>query len=475
MRWRLGLLTAALGLAGCGGGGGGSAPAPDPTYTARSAGLGVPVSATVGTQASLRFEGAASGEEYWLILASLAAPAGTATVTVNGGTNTLPLLPELQAASRARDRGVEDVTGIRAATRQAALPEVGSVRTFSVTAVGGSTVQAALRQIGTHCLLYVDQAVPAADFTDDQLADLRDQFDTALYPSVVAHYGAPVDVDSNGRVIILFSPLLNARGYGAFYPGDLNGGSPNEADMLYVLVPQPDQGQPYDSLRPAILATLTHELQHLINYSRKVILYNGAGADEVWMNEAMSFLAEQFAGFLDSAGGSPENVAFYLNSPERSTLRQLGSDYTDGQAGGAFLFLRYLADRFGEGITHTLVDSALRGPTNVENATGQSYDNLLLDFAAALVLDESGLTSDPRFIIPSFDTHGTYQFGGQLSGPHATAVSAASDPAFRVALPRTGLRFIRLTNPAAAGVTLNVTAAAADDVRAVLLRMPAQG
>ncbi len=138
MRWRRGLILAALGLVGCGGGGGtGTTPAPEPTYDARSAGLGEPVFATLGAAASLRFEGAAAGEEYWLILASLAAPPGTATVVVNGGTATLPLLPELQVPSRRRDRGPEDLPGGRAASRQAALPDLGSTRGFSVTAVGG--------------------------------------------------------------------------------------------------------------------------------------------------------------------------------------------------------------------------------------------------------------------------------------------------------------------------------------------------
>lgn len=475
MRLRYALVLAVAGLSGCGGGGGGGGTGSnqDPTYTARSAGLGAPVFATVGSQASLRFEGAAAGEEYWLILASLASPPGTATVTANGGTNTLPLLPELQARRRLRDSGPDLLGGRPGRARQAALPAVGSVRTFSVTAVGGSTVQATLRQIGTHCLLYVDNDVPAADFADAQLADVREQFDTLLYPGDVAHYGAPVDVDGNQRVLILFSPLLNLRGYGAFYPGDLNEGTPNSADMLYVLVPQPDQGQPYETLRPAILATLGHELQHLINYSRKVLLYQGSGSDEVWLNEGMSFLAEQYLGFLDSAGGSPENVAWYFSSPERYTLRQLGSDYDDGHAGAAYLFLRYLTDRFGDDLTHAMVDSPRRGPENVEAATGQDLETLVLDWAAALLLDESGLSNDPRYAIPSFDTRGNYQYGGQLTGPHATAVNAASDPVFRVVLPRTGLRFIRLTSPHAAGVTVNVTAQASDDVRAVLVRMPA--
>ena len=472
--WRR-LLGAALLLTGCGGGGGGGAADPGPTYDARSAGLGEPVFAEVGQSASLRFEGATAGQEYWLILASLASPPGTTTAVVNSGTTTLPLLPELQVASRLRDQPY-DAAVTPGGTRQAgALPALDSTRTFSVTAVGGSTVMARLRRIGTHCLLYVDQAVPEADFTDANLADLQAQFDAAIYPGDVSHYGEPVDVDANDRVIILFSPLLNARGYGAFYPGDLNGGSPNSADMLYVLVPQPDEGEPYDTLRPAILATLTHELQHLINYSRKVLIYSGASSDEVWINEAMSFLAEQYLGFLDSAGGSPENVAYYFASPERYTLRQLGSDYDDGHAGAAYLFLRYLADRFGDNLTHLLIESALRGPENVQAATGQPLDDLVLDWAAALLLDGTGLNSDGRFDIPSFDTRGDFQFGGQLTGPRATAVDAASGaPAFRAVLPHTGLRFIRLTNPAASGVTLNVTGAASEDLRAVLVRMPAQ-
>ncbi|HEX8944974.1 MAG TPA: hypothetical protein VF785_17695, partial [Gemmatimonadaceae bacterium] len=96
----------------------------------------------------------------------------------------------------------------------AALPDVGSLRDFRVIfgALGSfssSTVSARLDYVGANLLLYVDTLAPANGFTSAQLQAFGQYFDQTLYQIDVAAFGAPADVDGNGRVIMLLSPSVN--------------------------------------------------------------------------------------------------------------------------------------------------------------------------------------------------------------------------------------------------------------------------
>ncbi|NUQ01393.1 MAG: hypothetical protein HUU35_16235, partial [Armatimonadetes bacterium] len=430
----------ALGLlAACGGGGGGAPTQPDgPSGTTLQRGVPLVLS-TAGESLTVTGLG---GDDLVLVLSSEANPTGQAQVTVNGGQQELPQL------GVGRERA-----GLRRDPARPVVPQPlptlrrqDEERTFLLGGIGFFTsVSAALRYGGEHGLFYVDFDTPAADLTDAQLAELGSSFDQQIYSTVVSLFGEPSDIDDNGRVLVLFTPWVNRRGYGVFSPGDLAPTGGNQADMIYSLVPQPDQGKDYATLRDGLLATLAHELQHLVNYHQKHLLA-GLGGEESWLNEGLSFCAEQAGGWLDSPGGSPENVAAYFAAPERYPLVELTGNYQDGHVGASYLFVRYLADRFGDEVFRRLATSALTGRANVAAATGADFGLLLRDWSAALYLSVSGLSTDPRYRISGFDTHGTYTHGGALTGPALSQVDASSGaPSFRAGLARAGLRFIRLS------------------------------
>ena len=73
---------------------------------------------------------------------------------------------------------------------------------------------------------------------------------------------------------------------------------------------------------------------------------------------------------------------------------------------GGFTFCTYLHDRFGpEAVKKISGGSPLSGGDNLQQATGRTPEQLLVDFSVALLL--TGTTTDPRYQITSIPVRGT--------------------------------------------------------------------
>ncbi len=159
-------------------------------------------------------------------------------------------------------------------------------------------------------LIYVDQASPAPGFTSTQLTSFGQYFDQTLYDIDSTAFGAPSDIDQNGRVIMLLTPLVNglvttsacvSQGYiaGYFNPEDLAGPSDpssNHAEIFYSEVPDPNGSvscaHSVSDVDFDVPATFLHELQHLINYSDHVLI-RGVDPQSSWLDEGLSIAAEE--------------------------------------------------------------------------------------------------------------------------------------------------------------------------------------
>ena len=153
--------------------------------------------------------------------------------------------------------------------------------------------------LGTKSIVLADTLNPAGGFTDADYRRISARFDTLVYPLDVGAFGAPSDIDGNGRVGIIFTRTVNEQtpasvNYfvgGFFNPRDLfpkvaavatdNCPASNEGEMFYMLAP--DSGGVVngnvrttgfvDSLTTGVLA---HEFQHLINASRRIYINTAA-------------------------------------------------------------------------------------------------------------------------------------------------------------------------------------------------------
>lgn len=308
-----------------------------------------------------------------------------------------------------------------------APPTVGEVQTFKVctnlqcTTFGSVTATA--RYVGQHAAVFLDNTVPTADpLQDSDLTELGLAFDTYHYAIDTTAFGRESDIDGNGVVLILMTNAVNdltpdctnGRVIGYFYGGDLLGGSnSNRAEIFYTLVPAPatpqcalaTRRQVVDNLKP----TLIHEFQHMISFNQHTLIRAG-NSEEVWLNEAMSHLAEELGGRLipnsecpapftscrsQYTSGDIFNAYDYLKDTEAHFLiYPTASSGTLEERGSTWLFLRWTLDQFStdsilaSATTRALVATSLTGVTNITAVTGGNFSTMVPQWLLATYLDD---------------------------------------------------------------------------------------
>jgi len=341
---------------------------------------------------------------------------------------------------RSRERQTAFLPRTAAVRAAAALPALGALRSFSVIASVDASqfadVTAKLRYVGDHILVWVDTtSIP--DLPDSELQALSHVFDADLYPLDEATFGLPSDVDGNGHVHVVLTPVVNRltpagqctlSGFvsGFFSAHDLYPAAAhaNGGEVFYGFVP--DSVATYGCSHPksefsrAIRNTFIHELQHLINYEQHVLLRGGLEED-IWLNEGLSHMAEETASRMYEARyppplgrGTPDqmfpdssqghilynmiNAYLFLRQPFVNSLTHFTEGGTIEERGAAWLFLRWLADHYGEDILRRLVQTSLHGTANVADKSGQPFSRLFGDFAIATYADS--FPGQPRDIVP---------------------------------------------------------------------------
>ncbi|HJR64638.1 MAG TPA: hypothetical protein VJ803_13120 [Gemmatimonadaceae bacterium] len=291
--------------------------------------------------------------------------------------------------------------------------------------------------ISQHAVIVHDVDNPANGFTDAEYASIAVTFDTLVYPLAVDAFGGESDIDANGRVVIFYTRAVNQltpQGSGSFVGGfffgrDLfpkSGTSPcpgsNEAEMFYMLVPDPGgvvngNQRTKDFVNRVTVGTIAHELQHLINASRRVFVTN-APPEEVWLNEGLSHIAEELT-FYRSASLQPRsNIALSLLTQEENVNRAVNAFQTPnlgrllryleatesnspfasndqlGTRGAAWQLLRYVADRtrpLDGDFWFRLVNSTTTGLANLSGVAGTDALPLVGDFTIAQYTDDTGI------------------------------------------------------------------------------------
>jgi hypothetical protein len=343
-------------------------------------------------------------------------------------------------------------------------------------------VTAMLRYDGDRCLIYNDvDTLATGNLTQADYNSFGWQFDNQIFPTDSLYFGNSSDIDGNGKVIILISGIINGlpetdpdwikyRNYfigGFFSPIDLfapgqygvPAGTTNQAEIFYVLAA--DNGEYLDGFTfdRAFVAqenpkTLAHEFEHLISFSYRLDRYGLTSTQQTWLEEGMAHMAEDLNGINssnESRGGD------YLGDPGAISLEDDRAPL--GQRGAAYLFLRYLGDRFGEGIYRRILQNRCIGRPCIENITGENFYDTVGDFLATLYLSGRGITSDARYNFTSIDladfdpllvtSHASVD--GQVSGTVRRASgdfhlfqSTGTNPGLFTfdALSRTGLRTV---------------------------------
>lgn len=326
-----------------------------------------------------------------------------------------------------------------------AQPDIGSERTFlalndpdfadanDLTAADFDQVTATLRFKGAHTLLYVDNRAPSGGLTQSDIDFLGELYDRRLFDADVDFFGEPTDVDGNSRIVILLTPTVNAMSpagsegivIGFFFGLDLiDAGTPNcsfcdfsnEAEILYGFVPDPDGifggDLSRDRVRDLLPGVMVHEMQHMISFRFK-IFENAVGPEALWLSEGLAHMAEELGGDeTDLAGQTATADELYASNFARAARYLIGPDSISltaydasslGGRGAAWLFMRWIADQYGDFIFRDLTQAPETGFANVEAQTGEPFFRLFADWAVALWADDRGISGlDLRYEVPKW-------------------------------------------------------------------------
>jgi len=251
----------------------------------------------------------------------------------------------------------------------------------------------------------------------------------------------------------LSPPALSVVVLGFFTARDLFSSAPascprsNEGEMFYMLVPDPTGAvnsnvRTVSFVRGSTVGTMAHELQHLINGSRRVYL-NGTWSglfEEVWLNEGLSHIAEELVFYRASVGLAPrQNIVVTNLTTGPNASRRVAAFNTYANAnfgrwrgwlqrpdtsgpvknvdalasrGATWSFLRYSADRLnGTDATFwsALVNTQTTGTTNLSSALGgANVNDWVRDWTAANYADDavSGIAS--QYTHPSWSFRSLY-------------------------------------------------------------------
>ncbi|MBV9271749.1 MAG: hypothetical protein JO165_11685 [Candidatus Eremiobacteraeota bacterium] len=302
--------------------------------------------------------------------------------------------------------------------------------------------------------------------------------------STKAYIGEPAD----GRInVMIVNPSSFGAGLGGYFSSvnympqvALNclGGSyrSNEAPFIYVGWFQ-NTGSDYELKEDLVRAT-AHELQHLINFVNHGILTPGNAYEETFINEGLSMLAQDFAvqrlygssGVRFDADDAMSRASAYLNAPQNYSISaftgvedaQTSPQYNCGGGcyGSAYLFQRYLYDRFGgDAYSQAMERSGVVGAANIAAVSHSTLSQVLSDFALAMAANSAAVTpSDSRYVFGSLDLTGSYsdQFGNSrtLGGVALTPLSGTS---VQVSAPVGGFAFVNVSKVAPGGQPFTVT------------------
>ena len=368
-------------------------------------------------------------------------PTTNAALTFHGNLRRL----EAQLASAAPPRSL-----LRAAPPQrTGPPAVGSMRTFKVcsnlTCSTTADVTGTVQWVGAHAAIYTDTTNPTQagyTFTPTSIAQMGAVFDTVLHPIDVARFGPESDIDGNTVVLVLLTKQVNgltpkptctsAYVTGYFFGGDIQPGFAtqyNNGEVFYGMVPDPGSATSCQFTASFVATqlpvTFIHEFQHMISFNQHVLL-RGGQPEVLWLNEAMSHLAEELGGeHYDSLNdqvtkssyefGDVYNAYNFLLAPNEHALITDNGAGTLEERGAGFLFLRYLADQFGPGITQTLEQTNNLGVLNVQAATGNTpIESLLTRWSLALYVDDL-----PGFSAPAALHYTSWNFRTTFASLHS--------------------------------------------------------
>lgn len=339
------------------------------------------------------------------------------------------------------------------------------------TLTSGCTTSAAAKATGilvaenNDLIIYQDSAQRVAKpVTSTQAQSLLDYYSSYAKNMVKAYWGTVPDIDSNGKVYVLVSPVASGNTAAFVWSGDFFDNDPNAAgscpasNAAEVIYFNNDLIQDMDGASPRYqaLSTMAHEMKHVVSLYDRIAASQRAGTSlyhPSWVEEGTAEISGEMSSriawaakggpspatkvtlsSLQSTGITPENYGFVVNlsrvvgflssQPNGLVVSPVGASAGNSVYGSGWTFERWLGDAYGNpnkvaqgdsAFFRAMTDSlAAPGVSGIVNATGKSYDELLNEFYTAIMLHET-LAPEPT---RTFFTYNFLETTGIFSDPN---------------------------------------------------------
>jgi hypothetical protein len=327
------------------------------------------------------------------------------------------------------------------------------------------TVTGVLVAQSDHIAIYQDSTQSQSlgnRVTEAQARQVLDFYEAHGHPVIESAFGTVPDRDGNGQVLVLVTPKVSGATAAFVWGGDLLTKSicsaSNEMELVYFNVAMFKKLGDEDY---QVLETLVHEVKHVVSFDQRVV-QGVFSLPPSWMEEGTAEIAGEKASrrAWAAAGGPAETEAVTAQSfggrftPEsfgialkldnaRDYLSTRGHALVYGPSSGApysvygsgWHFHRFLGDAYGMAASEPNADallfrqqtssSTLPGLAGLPVLTGKSFQALLVEYAAAIMLNGTGGPAPQRAFT-------TYAF------PSAATVPAQGAPGGRYPYPVTG-------------------------------------
>lgn len=344
---------------------------------------------------------------------------------------------------------------------KAAPPSQGDVRSFRIPILGVQDLcntyqvrEARAAYVGEHVVVFEDTSAPLAGEMDGTWREFGEEYDEVMHPLITENFGDPLAYDSqldqDGRVYMLFSPLVNlfSSAAGFVWPGDFASpakcASSDRAEVFYSGVPT-QSGSGFGGDTPqafywSMRSVVMHEMKHITSIAER-LSRDATELEELWLEEGTAMLAEEIYARkvygYDQLGNTGYRESLYCElrptNPDCRGLPQvmfahwflqyiyhlgidqytpLGPTTNDDQSfyGSSWNLLRWTIDHSGRDEDELLSDltqtGSLSGTENLEAASGMSWERIVGYWTMTQATDDHPDFNPERdaLKLPSWDT-----------------------------------------------------------------------
>jgi len=243
------------------------------------------------------------------------------------------------------------------------------------------SVEMELRGMTERVLIWVQDGIDYPRWRARQMAQRLETY--VLDPMQrLFQYAEPPGVDGDPRLYVALILDPDGASLGYFHktstrPQHLYAES-NQHEMLVVNL---DADEEYDFFDNILIEVVAHEYLHILHYHSDF-------GEELWLDEGLASYAGYIAGKSFLSRGSAHSFGDgFLEAPQTGLTQWQAVEEKRPKYGAAFLFVLYLAQRFGDDIAPALLKEKTNGWSSIVKVLGEytdvSADEVFADWALA--------------------------------------------------------------------------------------------